>query len=221
MKTILTLSIICLLIWSKSFSQVHKKDTVLNLKYVFKAEFCRGDDYGSFSTYSTVVLYHNNIKLFTDTNYEYELGDKLYPIVNAINLSTFEILLEVNDRPSKNFLWFIRINRDKVIKKQKLPTFISKPLDLEGNNILYFAGYWGYNEVWGNKSELTDYNPILYYKLSRNGIVLDSALTVKKNTLIYGKFMGFEDSTDKPVSVKLGKKFQVEIAKIKALSEKQ
>ncbi|MDP9049073.1 MAG: hypothetical protein M3N14_13140 [Bacteroidota bacterium] len=194
------------------------KTIVLNLD--FSLHISNGEDFGNFSTYSTLVILHRGKRVFSDTTREYEFGDKLYPIFNKLNVNTYEILLEVNDRPSKNYLMHFILRDNKIVKKEKLPTFIAKAADLAGNTTLEYAGFWDNREIWGDRNELTDYDPILFYKITKAGIMLDSALTIKTNTAIYGKFMGFKDDTNKPVPIRTADKFTAEIKRIESIANK-
>ncbi len=197
-----------------------QKDTTLALNNNFKVKFSKGESFGNFKTFNSITVLHKGVKVYSGNKYEYELGDKLYPFIIKTGENSFELLLEVNDRPNKNFLQHVKIKNNKTFQINKLPTFIAKAADLENNHTLEFAGFWGYSEVWGDHNSLTDYNPILFYKITSTGIMLDTVLTIQRNTSIYGVFKGFEDDTNKPVSVKRAKQFQSEIARIEAVAKK-
>ncbi|MDB5122306.1 MAG: hypothetical protein JWP94_435 [Mucilaginibacter sp.] len=205
----------CLRSWAQNFA----KEKTIALNSDFSLHLSKGEDFGNFSTYSTLFVFHAGKRVFSDTTREYEFGDRLYPIINKLNTNSYEILLEVNDRPNKNYLMHIMVSNNKIVKKSKLPTFIARAADLAGNKTLEYAGFWGYSEIWGDHNELTDYNPILYYKVTKDGIKIDTVLTIQKNTAIYGKFRGFEDDTNKPVPVTTAKKFAAEIKRIESLTK--
>ncbi len=190
----------------------------LKLKYDFEIRASKGEDFGTFSTYSSFTLIHNGKVVFVDTSQaEYEFGDKLYPIIYALDSITFEILVEVNDRPNKNYLKYFKINNDSIIELKKLPTFITKPLNFGQDGNLEFAGFWDYNEVWGENGSITDYNPILFYKITKEGLVLDTVLTIKTNKAIYGSFKGFHYSEKYDIPISCGRKFAKEIQRIEKL----
>ena len=166
-------------------------------------------------TYTLFILTHNNKPIYTDTSLtEYEFGDKLYPIVRAIDKETFEVFTEVNFRPGKNYLSYFKIRRDKIIDRQKLPTFISKAANLDNDDTLEYAGFWDGTETWGENNSLTGYSPIIYYEIKPDGLHIDSLLTIDKNKSIYGSFKGFEynQKFEMPVSVKV--KFNQEIERM-------
>jgi hypothetical protein len=151
------------------------------------------EDFGKFETYTLFILTHKNKQIYIDTSLtEYEFGDKLYPIVRKLNNETFEILVEINDRPSKNYLKYFKVCQDKIVSIEKLPTFISKASNQDKDSNLEFAGYTYWGETWGDAGTATFYNPIIYYELRPSGITLDSTLTISKNKEIYGDFHGFK-----------------------------
>lgn len=190
-----------------------QNDVLLKLGNGFFVKFSEVEDYKTFKVYNRIELIHNGVKVFSDNKLEYEAIEKIKPV--EINATTFEILLEVNDRPNKNYIKLLRIKDNKIISQSKLPTFIAKPSNLDNDSFLEYAGFWDFGEVWGDKNELTSYNPIIYYKLTKNGIKLDSTLTIKKNTEIYGKFKGFKYDSENPVSAKSTANFEKEINRIK------
>ena len=169
-----------------------KKDKLkdLDLKYGFKIKASRGEDFGDFKTYHSLELWHNGLKIFTDTTVEYEFDEKLYPILNELAPSVFELLIEFNDRPNKDKLTFLRIENNRIAKKELLPTFDGKPEIV--NSTLEYSGQWDNGEDWDeNGKRYTAYDPIIYYKFTSDGIKLDSALTVLRNREEYGRFNGF------------------------------
>lgn len=171
------------------------------------------------TTYTSFFLQHNNKIIFTDTTNksEYDFSDTLYPMLFKIDKNSFELLVEINDRPNKNYLKRFYIKNDKIIKTDKLPTFICKGKKLNKAANLYFVGFWDHGEEWENeKNEMcTAYNPILYYSLTSNRLKLDTRLTIKKNFFIYGSFKGFNYDEKKPIKLKdLGNKFINEIKRV-------
>lgn len=120
-------------------NQVQK---TIKLDHDFEIKVGQKEDFEKFETYTLFILTHKNKQLYLDTSFtEYEFGDKLYPIVMRLDNGTFEILVEVNDRPSKNYLKYFKVNQDKIISTEKLPTFISKPSNLDTDENLEFAGF--------------------------------------------------------------------------------
>ena len=187
----------------------------IKLDHDFEIKVGQKEDFEKFETYTLFILTHKSNQLYLDTSLtEYEFGDKLYPIVRQLDKETFEILVEVNDRPSKNYLKYFKVYQDKIVSTEKLPTFISKPANLDTDDNFEIAGFWDWGEVYGDNGELTVYNPIIYYELKPNGIILDSTLTVNKNKEIYGDFHGFKYSEKVEIKTSETKKRDNEIDRI-------
>lgn len=192
LKTVISTnsSVDSLLTKSEIYSHVQK---TIKLDNDFEIKVGQKENFENFETYTLFILTHNNKQLYIDTsNTEYEFGDKLYPIVRQLDNGIFEILVEVNDRPSKNYLKYFKVDQDKIVSTEQLPTFISKPSNLDTDENLEYAGFWDWGETWGDNGSLTAYNPIIYYELKTKGLTLDSTLTINKNKEIYGNFHGFK-----------------------------
>jgi hypothetical protein len=178
---------------TKQQSERVEKDTpiTINLKYGFKIAAANSEYLGPNSTYSHLELWHNNVKVFTDTIEEYEFAEKQYPILNQLSPGVFELLVEFNDRPLDDKLTFLRIENDRITRRDTIPTFEGKPEEINGVTECY--GQLDASEVVErNGREYTTYDPTLYYKFTPDGLKLDSGLTIKKNTEKYGKFCGFK-----------------------------
>jgi len=187
----------------------------IKLDHDFEIKVGRKEDFEKFETYTLFILIHKNKRLYIDTSLtEYEFGGKLYPIVRLLDNETFEILIEVNDRPSKNYLKYFNVHQDKIVSTEKLPTFISKASNLDMDDNLEFAGFWDWGETWGDNGTLTAYNPILYYEFKPSGIIMDSTLTISKNKEIYGDFHGFEYNEKVEIKTSETKKWDNEIDRI-------
>jgi hypothetical protein len=189
---------------------------VLKLKHNFEIIVGQSEDFGDLVTYTHFVLTHNGRQIYSDTtsSTEYEFGSKLYPIIRIIDKATFEILVEINDRPSRNYLKYFKVSNNKIVENKKIPTFISKAKNLDNDKRLEYAGFWDWSESWGEDGELTAYNPILYYELTSEGIILDRQLTIKKNKEIYGHFHGFQYSEKVVIRTSECKKWDTEIDRI-------
>ena len=171
-------------------NQVQK---TIKLDNDFEIKVGQKEDFEKFETYTLFILTHKNKQLYLDTSLtEYEFGDKLYPLVRQLDNETFEILVEVNDRPNKNYLKYFKVRQDKIVSTENLPTFISSSSNLDTDDNLEFAGFWDGGETWGDNGSLTAYNPIIYYELKPSGITLDSILTISKNKEFYSDFHGFK-----------------------------
>jgi hypothetical protein len=189
----------------------------LKLDHDFEIIVGQKEDFEKFETYTHFILTHKDKQLYIDTSLtEHEFGDKLYPFVRQLNNETFEILVEVNDRPSKNYLKYFLVYQDKIVSTEKLPTFISKPSNLDTDDNLECAGFWDWGETWGDNGSLTAYNPIIYYELKPSRITLDSTLTISKNKDIYGDFYGFKYNEKVEIKTSETKKWSNEIDRINA-----
>ncbi len=207
-----------ILICCKQASQNVSDSKIINLDFGFKAVAQKEEDFGKFKTYSYFELIRNDKVLFADSSAEYEFGDKMYPLVLRTDDNSFELLFEINDRPSKNYLNRIFIKDGKMVGQDKLPTFIGKPVDINKDGTNEYAGFMFYGQAFGRDYDLTGYNPILYYSFTKTGLHLDSALTKQRNELIYGHFYGFEYSAQFEQPTSTMKKFEEEIKLIEASS---
>jgi hypothetical protein len=181
----------------------------------FEIKVGQKENFEKFETYTLFILTHKNKEFYLDTSLtEYEFGDKLYPIFRQLDKKTFEILVEVNDRPSKNYLKYFKVYQDKIVSTEKLPTFISRASNLDTDDNLELAGFWDWGETWDENGLLTAYNPLIYYELRPSGITLDSTLTVSKNKEIYGDFQGFKYNEKIEIKTSENKKRDAEIDRI-------
>jgi len=176
----------------------------IELGYGFIISAGQEEDFNDFKTYTLLRLTRNKEIIFSDSlNTEYEFRNKLFPLVIKTGVNDFELLLEINNRPNKNYLKRLFIQDNKLIREDKLPAFESKAIDIDNDGLKEYAGYWDYAQTWGENYELTSYNPIIYYTKTNLGFKIDSALTKKRNKKIYGKFYGFEfnDNLELPKEV--------------------
>ena len=184
----------------------------IKLDYDFIVSIGQEENFEKFKTYSFFKLTRNNSIIYIDSSLtEYEFGDKLFPIVIKSGDNSFELLFEINDRPSKNYLKRLFIEDNKLVGQDKLPTFETIPKDIDNNGTFEYAGYWDYQQIWGENDNLTSYNPILYYSVTSQGLMLDSLLTKERNENIYGKFYGFSFSENDEQPVSVTKKFEQEL----------
>lgn len=139
--------------------------------------------------YHNFGLYRDQGLIWGDTAAWYEFGDSLWPMAIKTGDDSYQLIFEVCNRPSKNYLKSIRVEGYKVTAADLLPTFINEiPVDLNGDGIREYAGQPSLDE---RDSDSTAYNPILYYNSTSAGIVLDSTLTYRRNEAIYGTFYGY------------------------------
>ena len=193
----------------------------IDLSDGFKVELGRETAYATFKVYGFIRLLQNGMQVYADSSSEYQPGSNLYPLVIPAGDSSFEVLVEVNDRPNKSYLQRLFVANGKVTKTDKLPTFIAPAADLDGDGVLEYAGYWAFNETWGEEKELTDYNPIIYYAITPKGLKVNNDLTRKQNDTIFGFFHGYEYSQEIDIPASALKKQAEEIERIKRTAATQ
>lgn len=115
----------------------------------------------------------------------------LYPIIRDLGNNTFELLLQYGNAPNMDEVQHFIIKNNKVAKLDTLPSFFSKARNLDSDTLLEYSGIWDYRQLWGENADSACYEPIIFYEVRKLGIVLDSALTIKINKRIYGKFCGY------------------------------
>ncbi|MDL2231438.1 hypothetical protein LJB85_01715 [Porphyromonadaceae bacterium OttesenSCG-928-L07] len=166
--------------------------------------------------YLNFKLERGNSIVYSDTSsLEYEFNDNNFPIVMQTGDNCFELLFEVNDRPNKNYLKRLFINNEKLVGQDRLPIFEANPIDINNDGIKEYAGYWDYSQIWGANDDLTAYNPILYYSVTKTGLKLDSLLTKERNEMVYGQFYGFSFSEKYEQPISVFKKFEQELKLIR------
>ena len=121
---------------------------------------------------------------------------RLYPLWMPTGAGSGELLVAFNNRPSKDLARRFTIRNGHVAKIDTLLTFDGPAKDVDSDGKLEFAGFYDYGEVAGGEQghELMTYNPTLYYEQRSTGLVLDSALTIRRVIARFGKFYGFNSS---------------------------
>lgn len=170
------------------------------------------ENYGDYKTYTSLKLKRENNIIFSDNSLiEYEFKNEKFPYVLKTGENKFEILLEINNRPNKNYLKRLFIQDNRVVGEDKLPVLISKAIDINKDGTKELAGFWDYAQTWGQNNNLTAYNPILYYQITKTGLKLDSSMTKERNKKIYGEFHGFKFSEKFEQSSKVLENFNSEL----------
>ena len=188
----------------------------INLSNGFRLELGHETVYASLKLYGFARLRHNGQQVYADSSNEYEPQSSLYPLVVPAGDNDAEVLIEVIDRPNKNYLLQLFVSNGRLTKVEKLPTFIAPAADLNGDGTLEYAGFWAFNETWGEEKEYTDYNPIIYYSITPKGLKVNSDLTRKQNDAIFGFFHGFEYSQQIDIPASALKKQAEEIERIRS-----
>jgi hypothetical protein len=145
---------------------------------------------------SSITIHHNGKNVFCDsTDREYTLRNPIYPLIAKLDDHKYEFLIVFDNRPSKDLVLRLRINNDLVERIDTLPEFLAPAHDIHLDGEIEYAGFWDYGQIWeADGKTVGPYNPLLYYKLSSSGFLLDTATTIRVNRSIYGKFYGFDFS---------------------------
>lgn len=189
---------------------------LIKLDYGFIIE---GVDIETYTQYK--VLTKMRIKKEDKIIYEYDNVDEFNLDSIQIYLfprqasNEFDLLFEGTMPPGKSWLNRLLVRGDSVIILTKVPTFEAPPKNLDKDENKEVAGYWVLTEATSlDEDGTTDYNPILYYELTKAELKLDSTLTIKRNIEIYGDFYGFNFSGEKRHPVSILKMFDRELSRI-------
>lgn len=181
----------------ESFANQLVTDTAVKLRYGFELKLLKQSRHGENPLYA-MQIWHRNVIVYTDnsdTASAYLTDGKPYPILNKLKSGDFELLLEYDNRPSKNLVLVLRISENKIISRKEIPSFDNDPEVINGLTTYY--GKWDYGESWEENGKFyTVYNPSIYYKFTDHGIIIDTPLTIMKNKQVYGRFEGFTYSSE-------------------------
>ena len=172
---------------------------------------CGGNDV------NTLTLMKDHKKVFGDTNNQY-IKDEVYPLLLHFGMGHDEILLRFGDAPSLDEVIRLFIKDNSLVKIDTLPSFDRGASDLAGDGKPRFAAIWDLRQEWDDSLgvQLTTYEPILYYKLTDLGLILDSTMTRSANKRIYGKFYGYEPTEEKSFpAARVNRRFASEWKRIK------
>jgi len=212
-KTVIT-TIILLISTSTLICQNKASDLFLKLEYGIEIKAKPTYPNEEVSTYNFLEIFQNEKLIYKDASVpEYTTDDSLYPKLYKFK-NHLELLIEIDGRPNKNEVRRFIIKNQKLEIIDTLPTFLTKPKDLDNDKKLEYAGFWEFGETWGEENEVTGYNPIVFYELTDNGIALDSVTTMKVNSSIYGGFKGFYYNEQIEIPNEKMTKFSAEIERI-------
>jgi len=212
-KTVIT-TIILVISTSNLICQNKASDLILKLEHGIELKAKPAYPNEEVSTYNFLEIFQNEKLIYKDESLtEYTIEDSLYPKLYKFKYH-LELLIEIDGRPNKNEVRCFLIKNQKLEKIDTLPTFLTRPKDLDNDKKLEYAGFWQFGETWGDKNEVTGYNPIVFYELTENGIVLDSVTTKKVNSNIYGEFKGFYYNEQIEIPNEKMKDFSAEIERI-------
>lgn len=145
----------------------------------------------------------NYIVFNADSLNEYEFKESYWPTFIRIDKNTFQVLLEVNDRPAKNKIQLLEFEGLNLTQNQVIPHFQHEGSDIDHDGILEFTSYLDYLEPCHTDSSY--YIPLICYENTNKRFKLDTIATKDLNTQIWGDFFGFELRRDikLPISKKL------------------
>ena len=168
---------------------------------------------------SRLIINHNGKQIYCDTSdVYYDLRHIAQPSFLAFNDSLYEIFLPVDNSPGKLSQRLFKVMNDSITAILEVPVFFAPAGHLYNDTRLVYAGTMEYGEQW-TAPDLTDsmsVEPILYYDVTNQGLLLDSVTTIKRNKMIYGVENVFSACWHKTVAVPLdrAKKVDAEIARI-------
>jgi hypothetical protein len=170
-----------------------KKD----LGYGFYIEGKDTATYREYGVFTRLAITRNNKTILEyDNRDEFKLDILEVYLFSFEDGKYFELLFERVSPPSKSLMTMVRIINDSVIYSREIPSLDIKPKNIDEDANNEFGGYWRWTDCFGEDYSLTTYNPIIIYEISRKGISIDSLLTVKINTYIYGEFLGYEYNSE-------------------------
>jgi hypothetical protein len=165
----------------------------IDLKYDFKIIIpTLGGEFDSCKHYINFEVWQKNKEVYKDTTQnEYRfLCNKLYTNVRKLVDNRYELLIEMFDGPDidKSFVLYIKDGELEDIKL--LPFFEDAPEKIDGK--MEYHGIM--HTIDGYQNDSCFYNPTLYYAITDHGTILDTLVTKRKNSEIWGDFYGFEQS---------------------------
>lgn len=167
----------------------------INLLDGVKIAFPLTKDYDKNLTYTHIQIWVSNQKVYEDTTEtEYLFDNKEWPKVIKTPNGTCLLYLKIFDAPDFNKLHQFTISNSKLTKMDTLPYFYEPTKEIDGERV--YCGILNVVETPCSNCDSCYYNPKLYYKLTENGILLDSLLTIKMNTKQWKGFYGFNQRID-------------------------
>jgi hypothetical protein len=165
----------------------------IDLKYDFKIMIpTLGEKFDSCEHYMNFEVWLKNKKIYKDTTQnEYRfLCNKSYTTVRRLVDNRYELLIEMFDGPDidKSYVLYVKNKRLEGIKL--LPFFKDALEKIDGK--MEYHGIM--HTIDGYQNDSCFYNPTLYYSITECGIVLDTLVTKRRNSEIWGGFYGFEQS---------------------------
>ncbi|MBD0257394.1 MAG: hypothetical protein ICV83_16875, partial [Cytophagales bacterium] len=94
----------------------------IGLEHGFEIKAGGYEQLGPLETYTLLVVTRHGKEVFKDSSLtEYTFGNTHYPEVRRIGQEAFELLLQVNDRPNRDYLRWVKVLRNQLVKSDSLP----------------------------------------------------------------------------------------------------
>ncbi|PKP47405.1 MAG: hypothetical protein CVT92_16995 [Bacteroidetes bacterium HGW-Bacteroidetes-1] len=180
-------------IFNDLYKKLEKKEIILleGVRIILTIE---EKSFNTLNTFSQIEIWIDSQIVFKDeSTTEYIFGNNSWPQARKIENGIYEVVIEVFDAPDLNKLRAFYFRDNVLINSKVLPFFESQPEDINYDGIKEYFGVMHISDAHENPDSCY-YNPVLYYKVSNNGIDLDSSLTIMMNKKIWGEFYGFEQN---------------------------
>ncbi len=177
---------------SGSNNVLAKKDTIIYFSKHIRVVGHRSKEFG-WTSFNPIEIFLDENQIFRDTKKEYWLSgleSNQYPRLLECVDGSFQLLIEVDERPNQNELQLFSISKNGQIQHNEVPIFNWNPRDIDHNGKLEVMGVLTNGETIA-KGDTALYNPTLVYELSNRCLMLDSSATIKINETIWGKFHGY------------------------------
>ena len=175
---------------SGSNNVLAKKDTIIYFSKHIRVVGHRSKEFG-WTSFNPIEIFLDENQIFRDTKKEYWLSgleSNQYPRLLECVDGSFQLLIEVDERPNQNELQLFSISKNGQIQHNEVPIFNWNPRDIDHNGKLEVMGVLTNGETIA-KGDTALYNPTLVYELSNRCLMLDSSATIKINDV--GKFHGY------------------------------
>jgi hypothetical protein len=171
---------------------ISRADTIIVFSNRIKLTGKHSNDFGGTSFKPISILFDNKV-IYRDSLNEYWLtgyASKQYPKLLKCADGSYQLLIEVDERPNENELTRLTIYQNGNIIQDRLPIFNWSPTDIDNDGKLEVSGILTNGETIAS-GDTAFYNPTLIYKLTDNCLSLDSLATIEKNKKIWGQFYGY------------------------------
>jgi|GEM_PF-2868306 len=177
-------------------------DTTINIGYGFEVHCTEGGKEDS----ATVVIRRHNKLLYLKHSLDYFMfgSDSLNPVILSFGDENYELFLEMDNHPNKTTLKGMKFNHDTLAGVFEFPTFIAKPCRIFNDKRLGVAGTWDFSEEWTDTSNnaFITLDPIMYYAITPDGLLLDTTETIRRNKRIFGISNPFKVETGAAIAKK-------------------